>query len=879
MTCWPESAARLVGRMASPGRSVLAIWAIALLTCLFSTDRPLLANEETEAFFESRIRPLLVGRCQKCHSGATPKGGLRVDSREALVQGGKHGSAIVAGDAAHSLLIDAVLYAGRKMPPDAPLPSDAIADLKRWIDGGAPWPESTTAAAVSAEGGAANPPPADAHWAFQPVREVPVPGAADLAEVSAAGNAIDQFILARLRREGLEQVGQADRGVLARRLYFDLIGLPPTPEEIDDFVSDPRPDALARVVERLLASPHYGERWGRHWMDVVRYADTAGDNADYPVPEARLYRDHIIDAFNRDKPYDEFVREQLAGDILLADVAASGDEPDARRREELVAATGFLALSRRYGTAPYELWHLTLEDTIDTTGRALMGLTLRCARCHDHKFDPVTNEDYYALYGIFASSRFAWTGGEELHSKGFDRQNFVPLASAGEAAARLATYREAIDAEQREIARLAEEDPAAVQVKELDAKIKAQREALAAQAAGGETAGSQTTGGQATGEELAELEKARAQADGQLRSRLDERRKKLRLLRRPGLPADLPAAYAVAEGTAADARLQYAGEPDDLGDVVPRGAPAFLSADAPLAVPAGASGRWQLAQWLTRPDHPLTARVLVNRVWQYHFGKGLVATPSNFGLRGEPPTHPELLDWLTLRFIESGWSIKSLHRTIVLSRTYALASGADAAPQADVDQANRWYWRRDRRRLDAEALRDAMLAVAGNLDCARPGAHPFPPIETWTWTQHNPFKAVYPSNHRSVYLMTQRIQRHPYLALFDGPDPNVSTDARTSATVPLQALYLMNHPFVAEQAAGLVRRALAAEPSQRIERAYRLAYGRTCHADEAERANEFLAHFAAEAARLGGGVEQAEREAWSSLARVLLTSNEFLYVD
>ena len=864
MTCWRNRAFDRAGRMAFPGRPVIVIWSITIIGCLVSAPHRLFADDDAEEFFESRIRPVLVTRCQKCHSGRQPKGGLRVDAREALLQGGKHGAAIVTGDSGHSLLIDAVSYTGRKMPPDAPLPAEAIADLKRWIDAGAAWPASQPLAAASSGAAKSDSSAADAHWAFQPIRNPVVP------QVSAdAGTPVDQFVLARLQSEGLEQVGLASRDVLARRLYFDLIGLPPTPEEIEDFVSDSGPDALARLVERLLASPHYGERWGRHWMDVVRYADTAGDNADYPVPEARLYRDYIIDAFNADKPYDEFVREQLAGDILAAELPESDGESDARRKE-LVAATGFLALSRRYGTGPYELWHLTLEDTIDTTGRALLGLTLRCARCHDHKFDPVTNEDYYALYGIFASSRFAWTGAEELHSKGFDRQNFVPLAPAAEAAAQLAAYREAIAAQEREIARLGDQDPAALRVKELDAQIKARREAIAVQAA---------AGGQAPADELAALEKARAEADGQLQRRINERRNALKMFRRPGLPAGLAGAYAVAEGEPVDARLQRGGEPSDVGETVPRGTPKFLSAETPFAVPAGASGRRQLADWLTRPDHPLTARVMVNRVWQYHFGRGLVATPSNFGLRGDPPTHPELLDWLTRRFIESGWSIKALHRLIVLSHTYALANDAGDARQTAVAPANRWYWRRDRRRLDAESLRDAMLSVAGNLDRARPGPHPFPPIETWTWTQHNPFKAVYPSNHRSVYLMTQRIQRHPYLALFDGPDPNVSTEARTSATVPLQALYLMNHPFVAEQAAGLARRALAAEHSQRIERAYRLAYGRGCSAEEAARANEFLSRFAAEAGRLGGGAEQGEGEAWLSLARVLLTSNEFLYVD
>lgn len=787
-------------------KRILTLWA-----CLSAASAAFAAEpgDDDAAFFESRIRPLLVGKCFKCHGGEKVSSGLRVDSRQALIAGGKHGPAVVPGNPDASPLIDAVRYGQRKMPPDAPLPREAVADLARWIERGAVWP----AAAEAIDDGASG-----KHWAFQPVRDPGVPE----DPTGWAEQPIDRFISERLTSEGLRPVAAADRTTLVRRLYFDLIGLPPTPDEIDEFVGDDRPDALPRLVERLLASPHYGERWGRHWMDVVRYADTAGDNADYPVPEARLYRDYIIDAFNADKPYDDFVREQLAGDVLAQEVT---DDP--RRYAERVAATGFLALSRRYATAPYELWHVTLEDTIDTTGRALLGLTLKCARCHDHKFDPVTTEDYYALYGIFASTRFAWAGGEELHSKGLPREHFISLVSPDAAAPRLDAYRQQIAALETEIAAL-EEQPA-----------------------GGDASKS---------------------------AKLNDLKNQLRLLRRAGLPADLPGAYAVAEGPVVETRVQRAGEPNNLGEVVARGAPAFLPGGGPFEIPPGASGRRQLAEWITRPDHPLTARVLVNRVWQHHFGKGLVATPSNFGLRGEPPTHPELLDWLAARFVESDWSIKQLHRTIVLSKVYRLSTAADAACSAK-DPANRWYWRYDRRRLDAEAIRDAMLAVSGGLDRSRPGEHPFPPMNTWTWTQHNPFKAVYPSNHRSVYLMTQRIQRHPYLALFDGPDPNASTDVRTSATVPPQALYLMNNPFISEQAARFAARLLAAtgELRGRIDLAHRLAYGRHARSDEVDRAVDYLGRFQAELARQG--VPSPATEAWTSYARILLAANEFVYLD
>jgi hypothetical protein len=314
--------------------------------------------------------------------------------------------------------------------------------------------------------------------------------------------------------------------------------------------------------------------------------------------------------------------------------------------------------------------------------------------------------------------------------------------------------------------------------------------------------------------------------------------------------------------------------------VVKRNVPKFLAGSKVFSIPAASSGRLQLAEWLTQPDHPLTARVMVNRLWQHHFGKGLVATPSNFGVRGEPPTHPELLDWLTARFVASGWSIKAIHRQILLSKTYQLSSIHDEA-NAARDPGNRWYWRYDRRRLDADAIRNAMLMISGKLDRKRPGVHPFPPMESWAWTQHNPFKAVYPSNHRSVYLMTQRIQRHPYLGLFDAPDANTSTAQRDTSTVPQQALFLMNNPFVKEQAEGLARRLLASSKIdyERIDRAHQWAFGRPALLAEREKAARYLEAYRKELAGVGITGERQEMEAWRSYARVLLSANEFVYVD
>ena len=660
------------------------------------------------------------------------------------------------------------------------------------------------------------------HWAFQPLGRVEAPPAIG----TESTHPIDRFAARARRARALVPVASATPRVLLRRLYFDLVGLPPSREAIQDFERHATRNsrtAIEAVIDRLLASPRYGERWGRHWMDVVRYADTAGDNADYPVPEARRYRDYIIDAFNRDMPFDQFIREQVAGDIIAQKL------PD-DRYADLISATGFLALSRRYGTGPYELWHLTLEDTIDTVGRAFLGLTLRCARCHDHKFDPITTADYYALYGVFDSTQFPWAGAEEFISKRFPRRHFVPLVPDHAAAGRLTRYKERLAASSAKLAQL--EDRIARANEDETPRLRGQLEAL-----------------KTAHERLA----------------------------RPGLPDDLPGAYAVREGKPHDAAVHLSGKPAERGDTIPRGAISFLCPE-PLAIPADESGRLQLAEWMTSRDHPLTARVVVNRIWQQHFGRGLVATPSNFGLSGASPTHPELLDFLTRRFLENSWSIKSLHRLILTSKTWQLSS-AEYTDNLRIDTGNEYYWRHDRRRLDAESIRDAMLVVSGTLSLDRPGPHPFPPIEKWNWTQHRQFKERYETAHRSVYLMTQRLQRHPFLALFDSPDTNTSTGKRTTSTVTPQSLYLMNSPDMVQAAGAFAERLLAAAHSTRarLSLAYWSCFGRPPANEELARDTEYLN--AAQASLAGDPAIDGERAVWLSYSRVLLSSGEFFYLD
>ena len=657
-------------------------------------------SEEQLAFFENRIRPLLIEHCYECHSeqSETAEGELLVDSSPTLRRGGSRGPGVVPGDLEQSLLIEAIRHTNDQlqMPPDEKMSGDDIAAFEQWVQDGAPDPRRSPTRVASKSIDLEK---ARAFWSFRAVEDAEVPAVADAAWPTSD---IDRFVLAQLESRQLQPLGQADKRTLIRRATFDLTGLPPTPEEIDEFLRDGSPDAVASLIERLLASPQYGERWGRHWMDLVRYADTAGENSDYPIPQAYRYRNYIIDSFNHDKPYDQFVREQIAGDLMPA-------ESDRQRNEQIIA-TGYVAISRRFGSVIENYpQHLTIEDTIDNMGRVVLGLTLSCSRCHDHKFDPVLQTDYYGLYGIFESTRYAFPG-IELDKKPRD---FVALYQDGK-----------------------------------------------------------------PGDELA---------------------------------------YAIGDDMAIDANVHLRGEPDQPGELVPRKFLDLLGGQRLNDEESKQSGRLQLAHWLTDPSNPLTARVMVNRIWQHHFGAGLVPTPSDFGLRGQPPTHPELLDWLATRFIESGWSIKQMHRLMMNSRVYQLASieGSidDVEPEqpvADayrVDPNNELLWRYQRRRLDAESLRDSLLALSGELDLSPMiEPHPFPPVEKWQFTQHHPFRDSYDSNRRSVYLMTARLNARPYFNSFDGADRNASTAVRDSSVTTVQSLYLLNNDFVHQMATGFADR-------------------------------------------------------------------------
>ncbi len=763
---------------------------------------PIFAAEENFDFFEKNIRPVLAAKCYGCHNSASkaPMGGLTVDTREGLRRGGKSGApAVVPGKPEDSLLLRAIEHSTKdlKMPPGQALPAEQVQAFSAWIKMGAPDPRD--GAAVVSSKPAYDWEKERKHWAYQPLRNAAPPTE---NEPEWNRTAVDKFLRAKLREKGLQPLARTDKRTLLRRVTFNLTGLPPTAAETDAFLADASATAFEKVVDRLLASPAYGEHWGRHWLDVVRYADTAGDASDFPVPEMFRYRNYVIRSFQSDKPYNTFLREQLAGDTLPF---ANPED----RRDKLIA-TGYLANSRRFGQTMGE-FHLTVDDTIENLGKAVLGLSVGCARCHDHKFDPIPTRDYYALAGIFNSSNYSHAG--------LEHHQYLE-------------HYKALDAKDEErLNKLQDKLTANYRTVKSGAKLKESKDPL---------------------ERLKFFE---AQAE-------------LELARRTW--PDVPMIYGVSEGKPQNARIMVKGDPKALGPEVPRG---FLSILGGQQLPADAkgSGRAQLADWITSPANPLTARVIVNRVWLWHFGRGLVNSPSDFGTRGESPTHPELLDYLATKFMNEGWSIKKLHREIVLSRAYQTASGHSQV-SFDKDPKNEFYWKFDRRRLSAEELRDGLLAVTGELDSVPGGQHPFPPRASYTFTQHRPFVGEiekYDTNKRTVYLLQQRIRRHPYLELFDGADTNASTPARAANNTAVQALYFMNNEFVFQRAGALASQLAwaGATTPERLKFAYRQLYGRAPAPAELQKASSYLA------------AASANKDAWSGLLRAMMASNEFLYID
>jgi mono/diheme cytochrome c family protein len=861
-----------------------------LLLCAF----PLIAAPDTVAEqFEMKVRPILASRCYGCHSTA-PLGGLAVNSRNGLLKGGKTGPAVVPGKPEESLLIQAVAHTNEKMkmPLGAPrMPEAEIAVLTEWVKAGAYWPEVKVTAApgkgkyvITAE--------QRKFWAFQPIVK-PAPPA-------GSGTAVDRFVAEQLSAKGLTANKPAAKRDLIRRAYIDLTGLPPTFAEVREFERDAAPDAFAKVVDRLLASPHYGERWARYWLDVARYADDRMDSdAELVYPNSFRYRNWVIDALNKDMPYDLFVKAQIAGDQL---------DPN---NKDLAVGLGF------YGLSP----ELT-DDRVDVTTRGFMALTGACAQCHDHKFDPIPTKDYYALQGVFSSTKraeFELAPADQVkaYKAQEKKMNDVKKRMEGFLKAQAEELAEMLASESPRYIRAARNP--SVPAEGLDPEVLARwvkylktgpldnkylhgwekesfdlsafrQEALAVLAERKKVDEKNLQNGAKNDDSVKGTTYAlppdryflwrdlyfndfygrefKQEEDGVLwfgpnrgyytsdgtierfltgrwKGYLADLRAELKDLQ-SALPPQYAFAHAIKDNpTPVNERVQINGVPENLGEEAPRAFLSILSKGEPKPFSKG-SGRLELAEAIASPENPLTARVMANRIWQHHFGEGLVRTVSNFGRMGETPSHPALLDHLASSFIENGWSMKKLHREILLSETYQRSADQNEKNFA-VDPGNRLLWRANRQRLDAEAMRDTLLSVSGELD-GGPGAKPAPLDKL-------------DNRKRSVYGFVSRRKLDGTLALFDFPNPNLSAEKRIVTATPLQQLYFLNGEFLAARAEALAK-GLTGSPEERIRQAYRTVFGREATAEEMRLGKEFVA----------GGE-------WRAYTQVLLSANELLFVN
>lgn len=783
-------------------------------------DKP--ATAEQLAFFEKKIRPVLVDQCYSCHSAdaSKVKGGLLLDTRDGLRKGGDSGPGVVAGDADASLLVRALRHQddNLKMPPKEKLADSVIADFERWVAMGAPDPRTISAKAttsISIEEGRK-------FWSFQPPKKAKAPA---IKDESWPADDIDRFIRSAQEAKGVHPVGDADPRTLIRRLYFDLIGLPPSPADVAAFVADPSPKAYSAIVDKLLASPRFGERWGRHWLDVARFAESSGKSANFNYPNSWRYRDWVIAAFNADMPYDRFIREQLAGDLL----PAAND----KQRASQQIATGFLAIGPKDHNErnPRQFEMDLADEQIDATSQAFLGLTVACARCHDHKFDPIPSTDYYALAGIFRSTETHY--GTLRVAQNRHPTSLIHLPKS----AQQPVVQEPLTAKRR-----AEIEKQIADVRSEQAKLR--REGNAA-------------GNPMMIRLLAQI----AQLESQLAT-----------FEADGTP--LAQAMGVRDrARPTDSTTFVRGEVSNPGERVPRGMLQVLPGSPRIA--GDASGRLQLADWIASKKNPLTARVMVNRVWLHLFGQGIVATPDNFGASGQPPSHPELLDALAVGFMDNGWSVKSLIRRLVLTRTYQLSSGPDEENQ-DIDPDNILFWRMMPQRLDAECLRDGILAISGQLEPTPPVGSPVARDgEGRALGRRQPGVSSDRMTVRSVYLPIVRDQPPEMLALFDFADASMVTGDRPSTSAPSQALFLLNSPFMIRQSEALADRLIdaAQKDDERIDQAYLSIYGRPPSESERVAALEFIGKYEKSLTRQ----PLKHRTALAAFVQALFASSEFLY--
>ena len=785
------------------------------------TKRHSKIDPASKEFFERRVRPVLANRCYPCHGPAAGEGqaGLRLDSLAGMLAGGRSGPVIVPGEPNRSLLVLAVRHdTFVQMPPKTKLPTHEVQILSDWVKMGAHWPgsrgpvptdkvlrkETERPAAQKVEFSEEQ----KSFWGFQPVVKGPIPKVRDRDWPQSP---IDYFTLAKLEARALRPARLADKRTLIRRATIDLHGLPPTPEEVIAFLADDSPKAFARVVDRLLASPRYGERWARHWLDVARYADSNGMDDNLAYADAWRYRDYVIAAFNKDKPYDQFVREQLAGDLLTN----WGDQ----NRDECLIATGFLMIGPKMLAEddPVKQQLDIADEQLDTASRAFMGLTMGCARCHDHKFDPLPTADYYSLVAIFKST-------ETMLSFRVDSKWNATALRTVEDDYRLSELEQTIDLHDNILVNGNRE--------EISAEERKQHEQL--------------------------LEKAKEEY------------------------ASIPKAMAVTEGEVQDMPTLLRGNHLTPGQMVPRRFPRILAGEKQTPIGNQESGRRELAAWLASADHPLTARVMVNRIWKWHFGHGIVRSPDNFGRLGEPPDNQLLLDWLAIQFVESGWSIKTMNRLIMLSSAYQMSTALDPYA-AQVDPENRLLWRMNRVRMEAEAIRDSLLATSAQLDLTMGGSLlPYQSFLNLSGEGNARDPALYDSKRRSVYLPILRSALYEVFEAFDFSDPAVMNGRRSTTTVAPQALFMMNSQLIWESSNHIAERLLSSPNETRVERvarAYELVLSRPPAEAETQEWLEFLTEYARAQSSEVGEPEVRRLRAWQGLCRVLLSSSEFVYVE
>ncbi|MCY2974225.1 MAG: PSD1 and planctomycete cytochrome C domain-containing protein [Planctomycetota bacterium] len=933
----------------------------------FAADKPIERSsgdsKDQVEFFEKHIRPILVDNCFECHAGNESKGGLRLDSKSSLNAGGDSGAIIEPGRPDSSLLIDAVRYKNHdlQMPPKNRLSSENVETLERWVSQGGVYPawaetnSNNAEDAVTEENQRAQSKPAGMSieeglkfWSMQPVENPSVPTTKD---PSWLNNPIDAFVLSKLEQAGLKPSKAASRRSLIRRVTFDLIGLPPTPAEVDAFIADDSPDAYSRVVDRLLDSPDYGIRWGRHWLDVARYADSNGLDENVALGNAWRYRDYVVDSFNRDKPFNQFLIEQIAGDLL----------PDAN--QETRTATGFLVLGAKVLAErdPEKLLMDTIDEQIDTLGKVFLGMTLGCARCHDHKFDPVKQSDYYRLAAIFKSTKTFRDKGKE----GIRYWNEEVFANADEQA-KIKSIDDEIAKKQRAANSFKSE---AINKLRIAARSKATEYLVAASyisptsslqeisevahplglhprilhhcrkhldfnrespffSMWHELATHHDSAGIAlhyrplfeAAIKAAEEAKAAAATDAKSTVKLNDAllesaREALfdvaGFLAVPAKPAsafddetlneyyrladearileshspDLSAAMAVCEGTTLEKiPIHIRGSHRNLGSNVARGFPEVMCGSTPQdSLPKNQSGRLELAQWMSQSSHPLTARVCVNRIWGWHFGNAIVRTTENFGVVGERPTHPELLDWLASYLIQSDWSVKKLHRLILASRTYQMSVASDASSEHRIiDPENRLLSHFPMVRLDAEQIRDSILLIAGLLDRSVGGKTLPLRNRQFVFDHTSCDRTTYDSPRRSIYLPIIRNNLYSLFEQFDFPDPTMPTGHRNVTTVAPQSLFMMNSDLMLDASNEMAAELIAA--SQDVPGRLEIAFRKTLSRDPTDFEIAEIARFISDVSnndsvdRTADDLQANQRQAWTLVCQSLFSSNEFFYL-